>query len=78
MLVLIFLHWQYVLKRGAIDGIRLDFENGWVLIRASNTSPVIRTTVEAVDKEQLEKIKSQFLTELNNEIERVKTLSYAE
>jgi phosphoglucosamine mutase len=30
-----------------IDGIRLDLEDGWVLIRASGTEPVIRLTAEA-------------------------------
>jgi phosphoglucosamine mutase len=32
------------------DGIRLNFEDGWVLIRASGTEPKIRLTAEARDK----------------------------
>lgn len=34
----------------SIDGIRLDFEDGWVLVRASGTEPKVRITVEARDE----------------------------
>ena len=30
-----------------IDGIRIQFEDGWALVRASNTTPVIVTRFEA-------------------------------
>jgi len=29
-----------------VDGVRLAFKNGWLLIRASGTEPLIRITVE--------------------------------
>jgi phosphoglucosamine mutase len=29
-----------------VDGIRLSLKNGWLLIRASGTEPLIRLTVE--------------------------------
>lgn len=57
-------------KVNTLDGVRIDLENGWALIRASNTTPVIRLTVEATDEDGLERIKSSFLAELNSEIER--------
>jgi phosphoglucosamine mutase len=45
------------------DGIRIDEEDGWVLIRPSGTEPVIRLTMEYKDKEKLE-IKKKELVEL--------------
>jgi phosphoglucosamine mutase len=32
-----------------IDGVRLDFEEGWILVRKSGTEPKIRITAEARD-----------------------------
>ncbi|MDH5375434.1 MAG: phosphoglucosamine mutase, partial [Candidatus Bathyarchaeota archaeon] len=29
-----------------VDGVRLTFEEGWILVRASGTEPLIRLTVE--------------------------------
>jgi phosphoglucosamine mutase len=33
-----------------VDGVRLQLEDGWVLIRPSGTEPIIRITVEAHDE----------------------------
>lgn len=41
------------------DGIRIDEDDGWFLIRASGTEPIIRLTMEYVKKEKLEKRKKQ-------------------
>ena len=30
-----------------IDGVRIDYDDGWVLCRASNTSPLVRIIAEA-------------------------------
>jgi phosphomannomutase len=62
-------------KVNTMDGVRIDLPTGWALIRASNTSPIIRLTIEATDDLELHKIKQEFLAELNSEIERVKTVS---
>jgi len=48
-----------------LDGIRMNFPNGWVLIRASNTSPIIRLTVEADTNEAVEEITKRFTQEID-------------
>ncbi len=55
-----------------MDGVRVDFPDGWVLIRASNTSPKIRITVEADNEERLREIKERFAKELKKEISALK------
>jgi len=34
-----------------VDGVRINFEHGWGLVRASNTTPVLVTRFESTDKE---------------------------
>ena len=48
-----------------VDGVRVIFEDGWGLVRASNTTPVIVTRFEAKTLESLEKIQNIFKTSLN-------------
>jgi phosphomannomutase len=43
-----------------MDGVRVDLEGGWALIRASNTSPTIRLTIEAEREEDFERIRERF------------------
>lgn len=38
------------------DGLRIDFNEGWVLIRKSNTEPIIRVFAEAKSEERAKKI----------------------
>ncbi len=49
-------------KINTIDGIRVDYKNGWGLVRASNTTPCLVLRFEANDKEILENIKAKFRT----------------
>ncbi|WP_435077579.1 phosphoglucosamine mutase [Halococcus sp. AFM35] len=35
-----------------LDGVRVDFDDGWVLVRASGTQPLVRITAEARDGER--------------------------
>jgi len=41
-----------------IDGVKVIEDNGWFLIRASNTQPLVRLTVEAKDEDSLNKLAS--------------------
>jgi len=43
-----------------IDGIRVTFEDGWALVRASNTGPNLTTRYEAKTKIRLEEIAKEF------------------
>ncbi len=51
-------------KINDIDGVRVEFEHGWGLVRASNTEPMIKCRFEADDEEELKKIKSFVMNEL--------------
>jgi phosphoglucosamine mutase len=43
------LHSLNYVEMTTIDGVRLDFEEGWILVRKSGTEPKIRITAEAQD-----------------------------
>ena len=48
-----------------IDGIRVDYSDGWGLIRQSNTSPVLTLRFEADGQSSLDRIQNIFQTELH-------------
>ena len=52
-----------------IDGARILFGDGWGLVRASNTQPIVVTRFEAKTKERLEEIKN-IVTDFINEKKR--------
>jgi phosphomannomutase len=35
-----------------VDGVRIDFADGWVHLRASNTEPIVRVIAEAPSAER--------------------------
>jgi phosphomannomutase/phosphoglucomutase len=47
-----------------IDGVRVIFKDGWGLLRASNTQPIVVLRFEAKTKEGLQEIKKEFQNEL--------------
>ena len=49
----------------AIEGIRIDFDDRWGLIRPSNTSPVLSLRFEADSAEALERIQAEFQAQLS-------------
>jgi Phosphomannomutase len=42
-----------------IDGVRIPFEDGWALVRSSNTQPVIVLRFEASSASSLQKIRNE-------------------
>jgi phosphomannomutase/phosphoglucomutase len=47
-----------------IDGLRVDFDDGWGLLRASNTTPKLVLRFEAKTPARLSEIKNMFLNQL--------------
>lgn len=48
-----------------IDGVRANFEDGWALVRFSNTGPNITARFEAKTEERLEELKKEFIDLIN-------------
>lgn len=53
-------------KVNTLDGLRVDFADGWGLVRASNTVPALTARFEGDSPESLERIKNQFREQLAN------------
>ena len=47
-------------KINTLDGIRVDYKEGWGLLRASNTSAALTARFEASDESTLEMVKRDF------------------
>ena len=47
-------------KVSTIDGVKVNFDDSWILIRASNTSPKIRLYIEAKNERKLKFLKDKF------------------
>ncbi|WP_101758566.1 phosphomannomutase/phosphoglucomutase [Oceanicoccus sp. KOV_DT_Chl] len=52
-------------KISTLDGLRVDFPDGWGLVRASNTTPMLILRFEADTDEAMERIQSQFKDQLS-------------
>ena len=65
---------NYVINKGYnyedIDGVRVEFEDSWALIRKSNTGPNLTLRFEAKTKERLKEIKEEFENEINRQINK--------
>ena len=55
-----------------LDGVRVNLKEGWVLVRPSNTSPLIRLTIEADNDEIIDKLKNNFGNKIQNIIKKMK------
>jgi phosphomannomutase/phosphoglucomutase len=49
-----------------IDGVRVHFEHGWGLIRASNTTPVLVTRFESTDEELAKLYEEKMMALIDN------------
>ncbi|MBT3531951.1 MAG: phosphomannomutase/phosphoglucomutase [Gammaproteobacteria bacterium] len=49
-----------------LDGLRVEYKDGWGLIRASNTSPALLLRFEADSEERLQQIESEFKALIRN------------
>ncbi len=58
-------------KMDMIDGVKVIFDDGWVMLRPSNTEPVIRLFVEAKTKERMNELAKQFEGEFNRSMENM-------
>ena len=48
-----------------IDGVRVTFDDGWALVRASNTGPNLTIRFEATSEKNLKKIEEEFMNLVN-------------
>lgn len=55
-----------------VDGVRVQFEDGWALVRASNTGPNLTMRFEANTKERLNEIKEEFEEVINERLDNIK------
>ena len=54
-----------------LDGVRVTFPDGWVLIRASNTGPNLTLRFEATTKKRLESLQKEFMIEIENRMKKI-------
>ena len=60
---------NYVINKGYsyidIDGVRVNFDDGWALVRCSNTGPNITARFEATSETRLKEIQDEFRGVIN-------------
>ena len=60
---------EYAIEKGYhfldIDGVRVNFDYGWALVRCSNTGPNITARFEANSEEKLKELQEEFIGQIN-------------
>jgi phosphomannomutase len=51
-------------KINTIDGLKIDFDDGWVHLRRSNTEPIIRIYSESVTLDKANKLAEDFINQI--------------
>lgn len=59
---------QYEVNR--IDGVKIDFDNGWVHLRTSNTEPIIRIYAEAGTETQAEHLAQKIMMDIREIVKK--------
>jgi len=56
---------EYALSKNysiiTLDGVRVSFDDGWALVRASNTGPNLTVRFEAISEERLMELQNEFI-----------------
>ena len=58
-------------KYNDMDGVRVEFSDGWALIRYSNTGPNVTIRYEAKSEDRLKEIKLEFNNKLNSILKEI-------
>jgi len=53
-------------KLTTVDGVKIDFEEGWVHLRKSNTEPIVRVYAEGKSAQEAERLAEKLMTEIKN------------
>jgi phosphomannomutase len=53
-------------KINLIDGLKIDFDEGWVHLRKSNTEPIVRIYSESISKQKADNLASIFVEEIKS------------
>ena len=67
MWMLYYLLWKEKYKKEkitTIDGLKIDFEEGWVHLRKSNTEPIIRIYAESEGEEKANALRANMINEI--------------
>lgn len=51
-----------------VDGVKIDFEDGWIHFRKSNTEPIVRIYTESNSQEKADQLAERFLIEIKEMI----------
>lgn len=63
-------HFQASYPVHELDGARIDFGDGWALVRASNTQPALSLRFEATSAQRLEQLEQQVLGQVEHWLSR--------
>ena len=51
-------------NNNTIDGLKIDFDDGWVHLRRSNTEPIIRIYSESITLDKANRLAEDFISQI--------------